>query len=275
MTRPILTIARQEVLISARNRWLHCFAGVFALLTMLVAYFGMVTSGYSGLQDFIRTAASITSLAGFAVPLVALILGVFSFLSHREYLDLLVAQPVSRSQVLMGKYVGLLLTVTGASLLGLGLPGIPISLVVGTGGALQYGIVVLQAAALGAVFSGLALVAVLVTRRRQVALGIAIAVWLFFELIYGMLMLGSTLYFTPAFLKTFLIVGLLGNPIDLMRVASLLVVGGPHLFGPGGATLIKLVGSTPAAIGVAWAGLLTWTVVPVLAADRLFCRQDL
>jgi Cu-processing system permease protein len=275
MSNPIVIIARQELLISARNRWLHWFAGIFAVLTVLVAYFGMVTSGYSGFQDFTRTAASITSLAGFAIPLVALILGVFSFLSHREYLDLVVAQPVTRRQILLGKYVGLLLTVTGSSLLGLGLPGIPISLVVGTQGALQYALVVLQASALAAVFCGLALVAVLVTRRRQVALGIAIAIWVFFELVYGILMLGSTLYLAPSFLKTFLIAGLLGNPIDLMRVACLLVVGGPHLFGPGGATLIKLVGSTPVAIAIAWAGLLVWSVVPVAAADRLFVRQDL
>ena len=275
MIRPIMLIARQELLISARNRWLHCFAGLFAALTVLVSYFGMVTSGYSGFQDFTRTAASITSLAGFAIPLVALILGVFSFLSHREYLDLLVAQPVSRLQILLGKYVGLLLTVTGSSILGLGLPGIFISLAIGTQGALQYGLVVLHAAMLAAVFCGIALATALVARRRQVALGIAIGIWLFFELIYGILMLGSTLYFSPAFLKTFLIAGLLGNPIDLMRVASLLVVGGPHLFGPGGATLIKLVGSTSAALGLAWAGLIAWAVFPVIAAGRLFARQDL
>ena len=48
-------------------------------------------------------------------------------------------------------------------------------------------------------------------------------------------MLGSTLYFTPSFLKWFLLTGLLGNPVDITRVLSLLVVGGAHLFGPAGA----------------------------------------
>lgn len=56
---------------------------------------------------------------------------------------------------------------------------------------------------------------------------------------------------------------------------SLLQVGGPHLFGPAGATLIKLTGSGAIAALVGIAALSVWVVVPVLLAMRIFERQNL
>ena len=60
-----------------------------------------------------------------------------------------------------------------------------------------------------------------------------------------------------------------------MRVLSLLQVAGPHLFGPAGATLIKLTGS--AAVATAWGllALLAWVLVPLLVAVKVFDKQDL
>ncbi|MCP4685786.1 MAG: ABC transporter permease subunit, partial [bacterium] len=156
MSHPLWLIAKQEFTLNRRNRWVVSFAVLFSALTLLVSCLGMVTSGYSGFQDFVRTSASVINLGGFVVPLFALLLGVFSFLSHREHLELMVTQPISRSQVLLGKYLGLLLTVVGATLLGFGLPGIVFSLVVGVEGAFGYALVVLFDVLLAVIFSGLA-----------------------------------------------------------------------------------------------------------------------
>jgi len=275
MRSPVWLIAQQEAILGRRNRWVHCFAGGFAVLTLLVSYLGMATSGYSGFQDFARTAASITSLSAFLIPLFALLLGVFGFLANREYMELVVSQPVSRGSILLGKYVGLALTVVGSTIAGLGLPGVVIALSIGTAGALQYAAVVAHAAMLGAIFSAMALLIILLARRQQVALGLAIGVWLFYEVLYDVAMLGSTLYFTPAFLRVFLLLGLLGNPIDITRVLSLLAVGGPHFFGPGGATLLKLAGSTAVAVAVGWSALVAWMLVPLGLAARAFRRLDM
>jgi Cu-processing system permease protein len=211
----VLIIGWQELMLNRRNRWVISFSILFAGLTLLVAYFGMVTSGYAGFQDFTRTSASIINLAGFLLPLFALLLGVFSFLTHREYLEILVTQPVSRTRVLLGKYVGLVLTVIGASALGFGLPGVIIALNVGMDGALSYLLVVFYSGLLAIVFVGLSV------------------------------------------------------------LISLLEVGGPHFFGPAGATLMKLVGSTTAASLLGMTGLLIWIVLPLLGAIWVFKKQDL
>ena len=275
MNSPVLVIAWHEFLINRRNRWVISFAGLFAALTLAIAYFGMVTSGYAGFQDFTRTSASLVNAGGFLIPLFALVLGVFSLLTHHEYLELLVTQPISRSQVLLGKYLGLALTVLGAAAFGFGLPGVVIAIAAGAEGALHYLAVVAYLSLLAISFTGIALCVTLLARRRQIALGIALGVWVFFELLYGVGMLASTLYFPAGVLETTLIVGLLGNPVDLARVLSLLQVGGPHLFGPAGATLLKLTGSVGVATAWGLAGLLAWTVIPVTLAAWIFKRQDL
>ncbi len=275
MSRSIWWICWQEFTLNRRNRWVVSFAILFSLLTLLIAYFGMVTSGYAGFQDFTRTSASIINLGGFLIPLFAILLGVFSFLSNPEYLELLVTQPVSRSQVLLGRYLGLVVTIIGASALGFGLPGIIIAIVIGTLGAVKYLLVIAYSFLLAIAFTGISVLISLLVGRRQIALGIGLAVWIFYELLYGVIILGSTLYLSPTALKTILTLGLLGNPVDIARVLSLLQVGGPHLFGPAGATLIKLTGSTTLATLYGLTGLMIWIVLPVVAALRVFNRQDL
>jgi Cu-processing system permease protein len=275
VSTPALVVAWHEFLINRRNRWVASFAVLFAGLTLGLAYFGMVTSGYAGMQDFTRTAASLVNAGGFLVPLFALVLGVFSLVSHPEYLELLTTQPVSRSRILLGRYLGLSLTVLGAAALGFGLPGVIIAMAAGTVGALRYVVVIVYLSLLALAFTGIALLVTLLARRRQIALGIALGVWVFFELAYGVLMLGSTLYLPARILETTLLVGLVGNPVDLARVLSLLQVGGPHLFGPAGATLLKLTGSAAVATALGLGALLLWVVVPLWIAMRLFRRQDL
>jgi Cu-processing system permease protein len=268
-------ICRQEFTLHLRNRWVVSFTVLFAAVTLLVAWFGMVTSGYSGFQDFTRTAASLVNLGGFLIPLFALLLGVFSFITNREYMEILVTQPVSRTGVLLGKYLGLVVTVLGASVLGFGVSGALIAISIGVQGAQTFLLVILYSCLLAMVFIGLSLLISLLAGRRQIALGVAMAVWVFYELLYGMIMLGATLYVSPTVLKGVLLVGLTGNPIDITRVLSLLEVGGPHLFGPAGATLVKLTGSPLQATLVGLAALAMWIVVPVLISARIFNRQNL
>jgi Cu-processing system permease protein len=160
-------------------------------------------------------------------------------------------------------------------LLGFGLPGIVIALAAGTEGAAQYLLVVLYSSLLGLVFTGLAVLISLAARRRQIALGIALAVWVFYELVYGVLMLASTLYLPASMVKQVLLVGLMGNPIDVARVLSLLQVGGPHLFGPAGASLVGMTGSAAVATSIGLAGLLIWIVTPLAVSTTIFKRQNL
>lgn len=275
MKNPVILIALQEFTLNRRNKWVASFAGIFAFIAFFISYFGMVTSGYSGFQDFARTSTSLINLVGFILPLFALVLGTFSFISNKEYLELMVSQPISRYQVILGKYFGLLLTMLSATLIGFAIPGIVISLTIGVEGALSYALVILFSILLTIIFTGCAVLISQIVKRQQIALGITIGVWIFFEVIYGLIILGTTLYFTPVFLKHALIFELLLNPIDIYRVLSLLAVGGAEFFGPAGASLIKLTGSEWIAVLSGVLGMVAWSVIPIIASIKIFSRQNL
>ena len=121
-------------------------------------------------------------------------------------------------------------------------------------------------------FTGIATFISQIFRREQIALGIAVAIWIFFQVVYGVLVLGTTLYLSPKTLKTALIFELLGNPIDIFRVVSLIAVGGLEFFGPAGATLLKMVGSESAAIMIGIAALLIWILLPLSPISSLFYK---
>src|SRR5262245_62268832 len=103
----VLLCARHELLLAIRSRWLQLFAIVFAVLVLLVASAGYVMSGGYGLQDFARTAASLVQLVLLLVPLTAICFGALTLTPDRGVAEMLFAQPVSRSQILFGKYLGL------------------------------------------------------------------------------------------------------------------------------------------------------------------------
>lgn len=271
----VALIARQEIYLNLRNRWVLIFAVLFATLTLGIAYFGMVTAGYSGFQDFRRTSASIINLVAYLVPLFALLMGVFSLISNREYLELMVAQPISRAQILLGKYVGLVVAILAATVAGFGIPGLISSVTVGSAGAGRYLLVVLYSSLLSASFVSLALLVAVATKRRLASLGTALGVWFFFVMFYDLIVMAMTLYLKKSVLQYLLVFSLLGNPVDMVRVMSLLSVGGTSVFGPAGATLVKMIGSTQT-VSLLFLGMLVlWIAVPLTVAIAIFRRQNL
>ena len=64
--------ALQELTLAVRARATQVFAAVFAALALAVAASGYILSGGSGVQDFARTAASLTQLVLLIVPLASI-----------------------------------------------------------------------------------------------------------------------------------------------------------------------------------------------------------
>jgi Cu-processing system permease protein len=272
---PIILIAKQEFLLNRRNKWVAIFAISFALLTLFISYFGMVTSGYSGFQDFARTSTSLIKLSGFLIPLFSLLVGVFSFISDPEYMELLISQPLTRSQVIIGKFLGLAFTLIGSTIIGFTIPGVIISLSIGTEGALGYATTVFFIILQGLIFLSCAILVAQLTKRQQLAVGISIGVWIFFEVIYGMIILGTTIYFEADILKYLLMFSLAGNPIDIARVLSLISIGGLEFFGPAGASMYKIIGSQSLALLYGIVVLIVWLILPLFISIRLFSKQDI
>ena len=271
----ITTIARQELVIQIRNRWTLFFAVAFGVLVLAISYFGLVTAGMMGFQGFARTSASLLNLVLYIIPLVALTMGTLSFTSEKSASELLFSQPVSRTEVLLGKLLGLFASIFTSTLIGFGLAGLVIATNAGSEGALRYPVFVGFSLLLALVFLSLSAFISALCRRQTKAFGVALFVWFFFVLFYDLLVIGLTFLLKERTANTFIFASLFGNPVDMIRVACLMVLDGKDVFGVGGAALLKFLGGEGTSILLLLVMLALWVMGPLLLARSLLRRQDI
>jgi Cu-processing system permease protein len=269
--------ARQELALALRSRWTQIFALVFAGLSLAVAASGYVLSGGSGVQDFSRTAASLVQLVLLLVPLTSLVIGVLSLAAERGAAELLFSQPVPRRTVLLGKLLGLFLALAAAQALGFGAAGLVVFSQSGEEGLSGFLLLLLGSLAITAVFLGIAalLAAGAVGRRRARSLALALVVWFVAVVLFDVAALGAASLLRSGAASRLLILSVLVNPVDAVRTGTLLGIEGTGAFGAASLAFLRFTGG-PAGAGL-WIGasLLTWIVVPTLAAVRRLRRSDI
>ncbi len=270
----IVTIARQELIINIRSRWTLVFASVFGILVLAISYFGLITAGVVGFEGFARTSASLLNLVLFVVPLVSLVMGTLSFTSEKSSSELLFSQPVTRTEILAGKLLGLFAAVLVATLIGFGLAGLVIAIKAGPEGSLRYPAFVSLSLVLALIFLTLSALVAILCHRKSSAFGASLFLWFFFVLLYDLLVLGGTFLLGERTANAFLFMSLPGNPVDMVRVASLIALDGKEVFGAAGAALLRFLGGRSSLVVLA-ACLLLWIVLPFLAARGLLKRQDI
>ena len=268
-------IARQELVINIRNKWTLIFALVFGVLVVGISAIGIRTEGFSGMEDFTRTTASLLNLVLYIVPLVALTMGTLSFTGDKGSAELLFSQPLSRAEVLIGKWLGVFLSMALSSLIGFLLAGVIIVAANGLDGFSRYLVFVLFSLSLSLIFISLATLIATVSKRKSRAFGIALAFWFFFVLFYDLLCLGGSVMFKGQAANTFLFLSLFGNPVDMVRVATLILLDNVTVFGAAGAVMLRFLGGPTLSLMLLVGGLLVWVSVPLFVSARLFNRQDL
>lgn len=274
-SKAIFDIARQELVINIRNKWTIIFAVVFGALVVSISYFGMMTEGFSGLQNFTRTSASLLNLVLYIVPLVALTMGTLSFTGDKGSAELLFSQPLLRSEVVLGKLVGVFFSIALSTLIGFCLGGAIVVAANGAEGFARYVSFVTLSLGLSLVFLSIAMLASTVSRRKSKAFGFSLFLWFFFVLFYDLLALGGTLLLEGTAANTFLFLSLFGNPVDMVRVATLIILDNVTIFGAAGAAMLRFLGGQTSSILLLVAGLVAWTAVPFVLSTLMMRRQDI
>ena len=275
--RTVGHIMRYELLMNIRSKWVLGFSIGFALLALGISYFGMALIGYTvEFQDFYRTVASLLNMVIYLIPVVALVMGVNSMCVERSSFDMLLAQPVSRSQVFLGKIGGLFVAMFVTTTIGLGAPGIVIALQSGYDGIWKYLIFVVLCLAMATMFISLSTLVSVLVRGRTRALVITLLLWVFFVLFYDLIVFSISYYVVnERYLRTMLYFSLLVNPIDIIRVLTLMIIGGEAALGPAGAGLIRQFGGVWSGISLSAALILVWNVAPLAVATYVFKKRDI
>lgn len=269
----IAVFARKEVRDALRNRWFIIYGAAFTVLALSLSYVSLGGSGASGFAGFGRTAASLVNLVILIVPLMALTVGAASLAGERErgVLPYLAAQPVTRAEILLGKYLGSALAIIGAIALGFGVSAGVIAIRGGAGQVGSFLALVVGAAALAmAMLSVGALVSACV-RRQSVATGIALALWLAFVFLGDLGLMGGALVLGLHAQDLFHLS--LINPLQVFKLSAL---GSVHAsldaLGPAGVYAAQEYGRS---MGWLLAGALAaWIVAPLALALFIFARRD-
>ena len=271
----ILTIARQELIINIRNKWTTIFSLVFGILVIGISYFGTMAEGFAGIQDFTRTSASILNLVLYIVPLVALTMGTLSFTGDKGSMELLFSQPISRTEIQLGKLLGVFASIAISTLIGFVGAGALIVNASGIDGLARYSSFVALTLLLSIVFLCISMFIATLSRRKSKAFGISLFLWFFFVLLYDLLAIGGALLLRGKSANTFLFLSIFGNPVDMVRVASLILLDNVSIFGAAGAALLRFVGGGTVGIAVLLGSLLMWIILPFLTMQRMLKKQDM
>ncbi|WP_134726731.1 ABC transporter permease [Paracoccus luteus] len=221
----ILALAAAELRIAARNRWVVIAVAMMALFSLALAAAGSAPTGALGADRLSVVVASLTSLAVYLVPLVALLMSFDAVAGEveRGTLPLLLTYPVSRAQVLAGKFVAHLAILTLAIAVGYGLAAGAALLVDPMAGR---GIPALfrlgwTSVLLGASFLGAGYLASSLARRPSGAAGMAIGIWLVAVVLYDLALLGLIVSRGGEALGAALPAALLANAADAFRLYNL------------------------------------------------------
>ena len=182
------------------------------------------------------------------------------------------SQPLSRWELLVAKYAGLVTGISVATIAGFGLAGMFIATFAQSMDVSTYALLLVLVLALIAMMTGLGLVASVACTNRVQALGVAMLVWFLFVLFFDLVLVGTVSNIARG-------AGLLGavllNPVEIVRVLAIIQLE-PDLqvLGPFGTYVLDTLGTANATTVLASA-LVAWIVLPVSAAVVLFAvRAD-
>ncbi len=246
-----------------RGKWMVGYGLIFLILTDTLLRFG------GGGAEVLL---SLTNVMLLFIPLVGMIYGILYIYQSREFIELLLAQPINRKTLYWGLFLGISTPLMAAFILGAILPlgwhGILVTnlsaswLVLGLGGILT-----LVFTALGFVLG------LLFFEDRIKGFGFTIVIWLFLAILYDGLILMLIFMLGDFPLERFVIAASMMNPIDLARIAVMLEFDISALMGYTGAAFNRFFG-TNAGILTAGSMLLIWLIVPVWAGLRVFSKKD-
>ncbi|GAB3917378.1 ABC transporter permease subunit [Mucilaginibacter boryungensis] len=218
--------------------------------------------------DVTKGLVSITTVILIIVPLVSVVYATTYYFNAAEFTEMLVAQPISRRNILLGKFIGISSAVLLAFIIGV---CIPVGLFAFNATGLT---LMLSGCLLTLSFLSLAFFTSVITRDKAKGIGLALMIWFYFSIIFDGLVLLFLYTFADYPLEKAMIVLTALNPIDLARILILLQLDISALMGYTGALYQQFFGS---GYGIAFSLFmqLVWIILPLGLALRIFKKKDL
>lgn len=272
----IWILALKELRDGLRNRWVAATIILLGVLALSLSLLGSAPTGSVRVSALNITVVNLASLSVYLVPLIALLLSFDALVGEfeRGTMLLLLTYPVTRWQVILGKFLGHLVILFLAIFVGYGASLFLMILMTDSGadGWEAYFIMMCSSLLLGAVFIALGYMVSALVKERATAIGSVIGLWLIFVVLYDLLLFGVLLIDKGQLIgqKLFSILMLI-SPTDSYRILNLSIsddVGQSA----GVAGIASQAGlSTTLLISV----ILLWVIIPLMTTLVVFQRREL
>lgn len=270
----IWALAGKEFRDGLRNRWVAGATILLAALAFALTFVGSSPTGLLEAKPLAVTVVSISSLTIFLVPLIALLIGYDAIVgeSERGCLLLLLTYPVSRLEIVIGKYLGHAAILAVATLVGYGAAGAAAA-ISGSADAESWRAfagLLASSVMLGLAFLALAYLVSAVVAERSTAAGLAVGIWLVFVIVYDLALMGAIVATKGAVAADLFTALLLFNPADAYRLFNLTAFDNVRtISGMGG-----LSASTHFPAWLLMAVIVGWIALPLAGAIAVFNRRE-
>lgn len=258
----ILKIIRFELSNAFRSKWIIVYSAFFFLTSFLLLNFD---------TDSGKAVLSLMNIVLIIIPLVSIIFGTIYIYNSRDYIEMVLCQPINRKSLFLGLYLGNAIPFAAGflagTLLGFILNGFPSKTV------FNFMQLLLIGTALTFIFTSISFLIGIKFTDKSRGMGFAILVWLLLSVVYDGLILFVVYFFRDYPIENVILAISLLNPIDLGRIMFLLEFNISALMGYTGALFNKFFGSSLGLV-VSFLMMAIWFIIPALWGIRAFKRKD-
>ncbi|MFN3269943.1 MAG: ABC transporter permease subunit [Candidatus Kapaibacteriota bacterium] len=243
-----------------RSNWIIIYTFGLILTTSLIIYFT---------NDSSKVIVSLMTIMFILNPLIGILFGSIYLYNSREFIELVLTQPIKRSTLYSGLFLGLVIPFILVTIVGVGLPLAASNLIEPDliGNLLSTSILLV------CIFVSIAFLITTFIIERSAGLGIAFIIWLFLCWIYD----GFLLFFSYAFqdypIERIILSLTIINPIDLARINILLRFEAAAMLGITGAVFQDFISASLGKV-ITFAVHLIWIFIPFSIGYFQFKKKD-
>jgi len=272
----ILTIAKKEFKDALRNRWILFATALLTILSISLTFFGSSSVGTIDASNLSVTVVSLSSLSIYLIPLIALLISYDAIVGEAERgtLLLFLTYPVSRSSILMGKFLGHLSILSFAIIFGFGSSGILSAITGGLpaiGDLLPFLLLIITSIILGGVFISFAYLISTIVKERTTAAGLSLFIWVFFVVIFDLILIVLISNSNNIINEKNLQLIMMLNPTDIYRVLNLTSFENVKIL----SGLSSVVGFIKLGKATMLLIFLSWSIIPLIITNFIFKKKEL
>ena len=259
-----------------RNRWIISSVLLLGSLAILLSLLGSTPTGTVTANMLDINVVSLTSLSVYLIPLIAFMLSFDALVGESESgtLLLLLTYPISRAQIIFGKFCAHLCILMLAIVVGYG-GSACLNLLLADGnssGGLNYLWMMISSWMLGAIFLAIGYLISAAVKQRSTAISIAIGIWLVMVVLFDLALLGILVADQEQSIsQNFFSNLMLLNPTDIYRIFNLTNISSSiETYSLAGSADVKLFTLLDLCLAFTF-----WLAVPLAVSIGIFKRREL